>query len=69
MQTSKLNYKKEEEVAVSTQHSKNTFIYPMIEPLEFSTSELLQVNKRDTFKIDKKEKNKKAPRVIQMVDQ
>ena len=30
--------KKEEEVVVSTQHSKNSFIYPMVEPLEFSTS-------------------------------
>jgi len=30
---SKAIYKREEEVAVSTQHSKNTFMYPMVEPL------------------------------------
>jgi hypothetical protein len=30
IQHPKATYKREEEVAISTQHSKNTFIYPMV---------------------------------------
>lgn len=52
IQPSKIAVKKEEEPPVSTNRSKNMFIYPMIEPLEFSTTDLIQVSRRDTFKLD-----------------
>ena len=45
--------KKEEEMPVSTQHSKNSFIYPMIEPLEFSTGEMSQVKRRNIVKFER----------------
>ena len=37
IQNVKFADRKEEEVAVSTQYSKDNFTYPLVEPLEFSS--------------------------------
>lgn len=68
MQNVKYVDQKEEDVGASTQYSRNTFNYPMIEPLEFNTSEMVQVNRRNILKFEKQEKNKRPQRVIEMVD-
>jgi hypothetical protein len=64
IQNVKFAEKREDDHAVSTQYSKNSFTYPLIEPLEFSTSELTPVNRRNILKFERQEKNKRVPRVI-----
>jgi hypothetical protein len=68
IQSVRFSSKKEEQVSVSTQPSRQTFTYPMVEPLEFHTSDLSRVSGKDRFNFTKEEKNKKVQKVVTMVD-
>lgn len=68
IQNVRFSSKKEEQVSVSTQPSKLTFAYPMVEPLEFNTNDLSRVSGKDRVNFRREEKNKKVSKVISMVD-
>lgn len=69
IQNVRFSSKKEEQISVSTQPSKQAFVYPMVEPLEFHTNDFSRVSSgKNQVNFRREEKNKKVSKVISMVD-